>query len=160
MSSNPLRLLPAFRKKLLAARRRWTLKLSWPNGYLALTIAVVAVFILGPTAAVLINQRISIADSTDEIATESTHLAKLQRSLDQWNDPDHVESQARDRLFYAMPGETLYLVVDNRPENDKPKELPPISSDLTRTEPDWAETLLGDVFDAGLAPEETAPPAG
>jgi cell division protein FtsB len=38
-------------------------------------------------------------------------LADVQRQQAQWNDPAYIEQQARHRLQYAMPGDTVYLVV-------------------------------------------------
>ena len=39
-------------------------------------------------------------------------MAQLQKLKARWNDPAYVEEQARARLQYARPGDTVYVVVD------------------------------------------------
>lgn len=41
---------------------------------------------------------------------------EARRTLELWNNPDFVASQARERLGYVRPGETQYSVVDPGPE--------------------------------------------
>ena len=36
----------------------------------------------------------------------------LNRQKVQWGDPGFIQQQARERLQYAMPGDTTYVVVD------------------------------------------------
>jgi cell division protein FtsB len=42
---------------------------------------------------------------------DQRQLAELRQQLAQWNDPAYIEQQARDRLQYAMPGDTVYVVI-------------------------------------------------
>ena len=36
----------------------------------------------------------------------------MQAERDRWQDPVYIRSQARDRLYYVLPGEVSYLVMD------------------------------------------------
>jgi len=66
-----------------------------------------------------------------------------------WNDPAYIRAQARDRLFYVMPGETSYLVInDVTSEKDRVRT---VSADLTHTDVDWVHGLLTSVVVAGLS---------
>ena len=37
----------------------------------------------------------------------------MQAERDRWQDPVYIRSQARDRLYYVLPGEVSYLVMDS-----------------------------------------------
>jgi hypothetical protein len=36
----------------------------------------------------------------------------MEAERDRWQDPVYIRSQARDRLYYVLPGEVSYLVMD------------------------------------------------
>jgi cell division protein FtsB len=78
-------------------------------------------------------------------------LADLQRKLAQWSDPAYVEQQARTRLQYAMPGDTVYIVVT--PGAKKAPVTAPANSDATRVPGQtWNERLWGSLQTADRSP--------
>ena len=58
-----------------------------------------------------LQERQSLAQSEQRLSQSSVRVAELQRRKDRWNDPAYVEAQARARLQYARPGDTVYVVV-------------------------------------------------
>ena len=52
-----------------------------------------------------------IAATRVEIADRQQRISDLQTELGRWNDPDHVRTEARQRLGWVVPGETGYQVV-------------------------------------------------
>ena len=47
-----------------------------------------------------------IAATRVEIADRQQRISDLQTELGRWNDPDHVRTEARQRLGWVVPGET------------------------------------------------------
>jgi hypothetical protein len=37
----------------------------------------------------------------------------MEKERDRWQDPIYIRAQARNRLYYVLPGEVSYLVMDN-----------------------------------------------
>ena len=112
-------------------------------------ILVLAVVILAPTLQAFVQQRQQIADQQAAVDTlsEQVDAAKAQRA--RWNDPSYLRAQARDRLYYVMPGETSYLVIDDRPPAAAETDTP-VSSKLQKTRTDWVGSLFGSFMGAGL----------
>ncbi len=114
-------------------------------------LLIVAVVILAPTLRSLIEQRQQIADqqaTVDQLKSQVTDL-KSQRA--RWNDPSYIRAQARDRLYYVMPGEISYLVIDDRPPAAKIADEGPVSTKIQATKTDWVGSLFGSFMTAGLS---------
>lgn len=52
-----------------------------------------------------------------QIAEQAIEQAKIdiidmQKERDRWRDPNFIKAQARDRLYYVMPGEVSFLVMN------------------------------------------------
>ena len=112
-------------------------------------IVVLAVVILAPTAQAFISQRQQIADQQHAVAELSAQVETLKDQRARWNDPSYLRAQARDRLYYVMPGEVSYLVIDDHPPAAK-QDTTPVSSKLQKTQTDWVGTLFGSFMGAGL----------
>lgn len=74
--------------------------------------AVMAIIVVTPTFARYLDRQQEVAQAKDSLIQAKDSVAELERELDLWNDPEFVKSQARERLGYVMPGETLYVVSD------------------------------------------------
>jgi hypothetical protein len=59
-----------------------------------------------------IDQRRRIADLRAEVDRRAAAVDALETEKDRWDDPAFVAAQARRRLFFVMPGETPYAVLD------------------------------------------------
>jgi cell division protein FtsB len=78
---------------------------------LALAVVLITITVLlAPSVRVFIEQRSAISKLQAEIAQEQAEQDKLKKEIARWDDPEYIKQQARDRIFYVMPGETRYMV--------------------------------------------------
>jgi cell division protein FtsB len=122
---------------------------------LVLLLIVVFVVVLAPGLRIYLEQRQQIADLQANVASQQTNLGTLQDERARWDDPAYIRSQARDRLFYVMPGEYSYLVLDDLGA-DAANAGAPVSSTLQETKVDWAKSLFSSLITAGLSTETPA----
>ncbi len=73
---------------------------------------IVAIVIVWPTVSRYYDSQQELAAARAELTETQQHNKELQAELDLWNDDDFVRAQARERLGYVMPGQTLYVVKD------------------------------------------------
>jgi hypothetical protein len=111
--------------------------------------------VLAPNLRILIEQRQQIAQLQAVVVAAQQAVDELTDDVARWSDPAYVESQARERLYYVLPGDVSYLVV--APADDVPSspDGQPISTDVQETRTDWVASLLGSLYTAGLT---EAPP--
>lgn len=76
-----------------------------------MAILVVLMLMLIPTLRGYLSQRAQIAALEEEVATRQENVRTLDAELARWEDPAHIEKQARERLKYVRPGETRYQVL-------------------------------------------------
>ncbi len=74
--------------------------------------AIVAAIIVTPTLTSYYSQQRELAASRAELVDIGERNTELENELKLWNDEDFVRAQARERLGYVMPGQTLYVVND------------------------------------------------
>ncbi len=112
-------------------------------------VLVLAVIVLAPSVQAVLAQRQQIADQQRAVDQLATQVSTLKDQRARWNDPSYLRAQARDRLYYVMPGETSYLVIDDRAPAAK-QDTTPVSSKLQKTQTDWVGSLFGSFMGAGL----------
>lgn len=117
-----------------------------------LGVLVLAVFVLAPTLSTFAEQRAQIAELEASVAEQHATIERLQAERERWNDSTFIATQARERLYYVMPGEVSYLVVNDLALTVDPEAQRPISADVERAEGDWMRSLLTSVMVAGLTP--------
>lgn len=125
-------------------------------------VLVLAVIVLAPTIAAFAQQRQQIAELRAAVSAQEEEVQRLRDERERWNDETFIVTQARERLYYVMPGEVSYLVIDDRTAAAKADATTEVSAEVTESKGDWMRTLLDSVMTAGLAPEAAAPtdPAG
>lgn len=116
-------------------------------------LVVVGAFTLAPTVALLIEQRQEIAALEAEVAEQEEAVDDLEAQVAQWDDPAYIEAQARDRLYYVYPGETAYVVLDDRDDVDAAPSSERFSPELLVAEGDWVLAGVSSVVTAGLTDE-------
>ncbi|NBX23462.1 MAG: septum formation initiator family protein [Microbacteriaceae bacterium] len=116
---------------------------------LCLALVVFGVVVLANPLRTLIEQRAQVADLQAQLDQKNATLDALTTQRARWNDPAYIRAQARDRLFYVMPGETSYLVIND--VTDEKDRVRTVSADLTHTDVDWVRGLLTSVVVAGLS---------
>ncbi|MDE2386744.1 MAG: septum formation initiator family protein, partial [Actinomycetales bacterium] len=89
-------------------------------------------------------------------------VASMQVERKRWDDPVYVRSQARDRLYYVMPGEVSYLVMDSEgiDPNDTSgtvgaqmadrRNTTEITNKIRESKDNWVDSLLYTVVHSGV----------
>ncbi len=123
------------------------LRVSWL--LLVVVGLVVAGFVvLAPTIGLLLEQRRDIAAIEAQLAAQQANVEALQSDQARWDDPAYVEAQARDRLFFVYPGETSFVVLDDRATLEPHADVP--SATLEEPTGDWASAAASSFLIAGL----------
>ncbi|HEY8911961.1 septum formation initiator family protein [Lacisediminihabitans sp.] len=115
----------------------------------ALSLIVLFVVVLAPSLRIFIDQRQQIAALESQNAAAKAAVGTLNEQKARWDDPTYVESLARQRLNYVIPGEFSYLVIDDG-KTATAQSGQPISDKIQTTQVDWLGSLLSSVFTAGL----------
>lgn len=87
----------------------------------ALVLGVVIVLLLVVLASPLnrfFSSRSDASDAQRQLQQDRAKVAELTTQLQQWSDPGYIQQQARKQLQFAMPGDTVYVVVQNGQESD------------------------------------------
>ncbi|WP_307214699.1 septum formation initiator family protein [Microbacterium sp. SORGH_AS_0888] len=145
------------------ARRRVDVR-EWLGGMrlsgfmiIMLGLVVLAVLVLVPTIGTYVGQRQRIAALEHSVQVTQQEIADLQQQDDRWRDPAYVTTQARERLYYVLPGEVVYLVDNDLPASAQPQEEAPVSDQVQQTRTDWMSQLVRSVAAAGAARTATGP---
>ena len=72
-----------------------------------LAVILVGIFTLAPSIQIWYEQRQEIADFKALVELEDMEAERLR-----WDDEVYIRAQARDRLYFVMPGEVSFLVMD------------------------------------------------
>ena len=100
---------------------------------LALAVVLVSITVLlAPSVRIFIEQRAELAALQADIAAKKDSHQQLTKELARWDDPAYIKQQARDRIFYVMPGEKRYMVTgaeglgesDEHASATAPEDLP------------------------------------
>lgn len=91
----------------LAARPRFTSRAT----VLVLVLCSLVAILAYPTKQ-FISQRSEIAAQRERAEHARQQVEQLRREKARWQDPEYVRTQARERLHYAMPGETPFTAAD------------------------------------------------
>lgn len=96
-----------------------------------------------------LGQRAQIAVLEQQAREQEDRVAALQERAEQLRDPAYVEQQARERLKYVMPGDKVYIVVEQDESADpEPAEVAPEaegSPAMPAAEGSWYERLAESV---------------
>lgn len=75
-------------------------------------VIILGSFIVAQDVQTFLNQRREIAEMELSIELAKDAVADMEAERDRWQDPVYIRAQARDRLYYVLPGEVSYLVMD------------------------------------------------
>lgn len=138
------------------AVKRWRDELaSWMSslrfsGFTVLVVVLVGAgaIIVSPSLTTYIQQQREIAELRESVAEHEGAVDDIDAERAQWRDPVYVRAQARERLFYVMPGETQLNVVDDivlpaEHDEETNAELAPIDTN-------WAQGVAASVLGAGI----------
>ncbi|WP_347756355.1 septum formation initiator family protein [Agrococcus sp. ProA11] len=134
------------------------LRVSWLL-LIAVGLVVAGFVVLAPTVGLLLEQRRDIAALEAQVAEQQQHVDTLEADVARWDDPAYIEAQARDRLFFVYPGETSFVLLDDRSALETASgEVP--SATLETPSSDWPAAVASSFLLAGLtdqAPTSVGP---
>ncbi len=125
-------------------------------------VVIYGVVALEPHVRTWVEQQQQIAALSAEVETAKQDVADMQEERIRWDDPVYVRSQARDRLYYVMPGEVSYLVMDADGVDTSDttgtvgaqmadaRNTTEISDQIRETNDNWVDSLLYTVVHSGL----------
>lgn len=116
-----------------------------------LGLVVLGTFVLVPTVGTYMDQRQQIQALENAVALSQSEVADLQSQRERWSDPAYITTQARERLYYTMPGEVVYLVDDDLPASAALQEQADVSGDVSQTRTDWMAQFVRSLTSAGAA---------
>lgn len=117
--------------------------------------AILAVIIVAPTFSKYLAAQQELSEARSDLADSQARVESLQHELDLWNDKDYVKTQARERLGYVMPGQTLYVVSEPSEGTAQEKleqKVAEVNRDRRAATP-WFSTLVDSISVAGQAGE-------
>lgn len=93
------------------------------------TLVVLLIVLLAAPLNRYFGSRSDLSHAAQQLTDDQKQLAELKQQYAQWSDPGFIQQQARKRLQYAMPGDTVYVVVDHGEKSQIDKtSVTPVSS--------------------------------
>jgi cell division protein FtsB len=128
---------------------------------MAILVVVAAVLVVSYASSMraYLQQRSHINELRSEIQSSKRDIRALEREKRRWQDDAYVETQARERFGWVLPGETSYQVIDRNGEPlERRNELTDPDS-VARSTPDpWWGKVYGTV-EAADHPKKKPTPA-
>lgn len=73
---------------------------------------MIALAALVPTVNTYVAQRQNLSELETQVSQQEQQVEALREQVARWEDPAYVAARARERLLFAMPGETQYRLTD------------------------------------------------
>lgn len=124
------------------------LRVSWLL-LVVVGVVIAGVVTLAPSVGLLLEQRHDIATLEAQVTAQQENVEALQEEQVRWDDPAYVEAQARDRLFYVYPGETSFVLLDDRSALEAASTDVP-SATIEQPSRDWVAATASSFLVAGL----------
>ena len=149
--------------KIGTVRQRVTSRFSWtPSTFVTVILIFFGVSSVGPRISDYFVMQTQINQLQAKLDAAKENLENITEEKKRWDDPVYIRAQARDRLFYVVPGEISYLVLDADGLNlsdtsgtvgallAQKKSSADFSQDIGTTKKNWAKGLMQSVIRAGL----------
>lgn len=140
------------------------LKLNSSSVSLILVI-VLGTFVVSQDVQIYLDQRRQIVEMEQSIDLAEEAVSQMQAERDRWQDPVYIRSQARDRLYYVLPGEVSYLVMNSEGMDfsdtsgtlgavlAEKRNADDISLEAKAAQENWVDSILESVLRASLDSE-------
>jgi cell division protein FtsB len=125
-------------------------------------VLIFAAFMLARPLQIWFTERQAIADLQAQVAQAKSDLNHMKSERARWEDPVYIRAQARDRLYYVMPGEVSYLVMGNNGLNSSDvsgtlgakladrRNTTTISKSILQTKNNWMDNMVESVLRSGI----------
>ena len=81
-------------------------------------VVVLLVVLLAAPIERFLQSRSDVGTAGRQLTNDRSQLSTLRRQQQLWSDPGYIQQQARTRLQFAMPGDTVYVVVRKGQRSD------------------------------------------
>ncbi|MEY3317280.1 MAG: hypothetical protein RLZZ503_482, partial [Actinomycetota bacterium] len=99
--------------KVGTVRQRVSNRFSWtPSTLVTIGLIIFGVSSVGPRISDYFVMQTQINQLQAKLDAAKENLENITEEKKRWDDPVYIRAQARDRLFYVVPGEISYLVLD------------------------------------------------
>jgi cell division protein FtsB len=110
------------------------------------TLTVLLLILLASPLNRYFASRTDASRAATQLHQDTARLKVLKAEQLKWGDPGYVQAQARIRLEYAMPGDTVYQVVNHGAKNDIDKTI--TATAKAKSTGTWNNKLWGSVTSA------------
>ena len=110
-------------------------------------IVILLVVVLASPIQRYLHSRSDVGNAAQQLQHDRQQLKQLSAQQARWGDPGYIQQQARVRLQYAMPGDTVYVVVDKGQRSDIEKTAG--NPGKPSTGPGWNGRLMASIEQAG-----------
>lgn len=119
-------------------------------------------FLVAQDVQTFLNQRREIVEMEQSIELARQSVEDMEAERDRWQDPVYIRSQARDRLYYVLPGEVSYLVMNAEGMDfsdtsgtlgeilAKRRSADEISQEVMAAKDNWVDSLMESFLRAAL----------
>ncbi|HUH53779.1 MAG TPA: septum formation initiator family protein [Microbacteriaceae bacterium] len=113
-----------------------------------LAVVATAAIVLAPNISVFVQQKKEIAQLRESVNLHKKAVDETEAEKLKWQDPVFIKAQARERLYYVMPGETQLSVITDGVEIpvDDDKQ---VSDSISQTESNWPLDFAKSIIRAG-----------
>jgi cell division protein FtsB len=111
-------------------------------------LVVVLLVLLAAPLSRYFGSRSDVGNAAAQLQRDRAELARLKAQQQRWSDPGYVEQQARTRLQYAMPGDSVYVVV-HKGSKSKIENSAGNGADTSHASDSWNTRLWASVQRAG-----------
>ena len=127
-----------------------------------LAVILIGMFTLAPSIQIWYEQQRQIADYRALVVQAQENLEGMQQERLRWDDEVYIRAQARDRLYFVMPGEVSFLVMDAEGIDlsdtsgtvgamlAERRKSSGFSLEVLASKKNWVEALLESTLRAGL----------
>ena len=127
-----------------------------------LAVILIGMFTLAPSIQIWYEQQRQIADYRALVVQAQENLEGMQQERLRWDDEVYIRAQARDRLYFVMPGEVSFLVMDAEGIDlsdtsgtvgamlAERRKRSGFSLEVLASKKNWVEALLESTLRAGL----------
>jgi cell division protein FtsB len=109
-------------------------------------IVILLIVLLAAPIQRYLGSRSDVSGAAGKLHDDQRQLSQLTKQQAQWSDPGFIQQEARTRLQYAMPGDTVYVVVDKGEKSDIEKTAGAKAKPATG--PGWNTRLMDSVQQA------------
>jgi cell division protein FtsB len=115
-------------------------------------LVIVLVVVLAAPLHRYLSSRSGVSTAAQQLRDDQNQLAALKKQQAQWGDPGYIQQQARLRLQYAMPGDTVYVVTAPGQASDLGETATAKDANAQPPGSTWNSRLWGSIQSADAAP--------